>query len=36
MGHHLTEEIPDPKQRAGFFGRGIEGVTDAFLKAFGI
>jgi hypothetical protein len=35
-GFHLTEEIPDPRQKTGLFGRGLEGLVDGFLKAFGI
>lgn len=35
-GFYLTEEVPRSSQRKGFFGRGLEGLTDGFLKAFGI
>lgn len=35
-GTHLTEEIPDESQRNTFFSRGLEGVLDGVLKAFGI
>jgi hypothetical protein len=35
-GFHLTEEVPDMRRKAGLFGRGLEGIIDGFLKAFGI
>lgn len=35
-GFFLTEEVPHPGRKAGLFGRGIEGLFDGFLKAFGI
>lgn len=35
-GFYLTEEIPDPRQKTGLFGRGLEGLMDGMLKAFGI
>lgn len=35
-GFHFTEEVPNPKRKAGLFGRGLEGVLDGLLKAFGI
>ncbi|MGJ8641778.1 MAG: hypothetical protein ACSHX9_00090 [Luteolibacter sp.] len=35
-GIHLTEEIPDESQRNTLFSRGLEGILDGFLKAFGI
>lgn len=35
-GYFLTEEVPHPSRKAGPFGRGIEGIIDGFLKAFGI
>lgn len=35
-GFHFTEEVPNHKRKAGLFGRGLEGVLDGLLKAFGI
>lgn len=35
-GFFIYEEMPDPSKRAGLTGRGIEGVSDAVLKLFGI
>jgi hypothetical protein len=35
-GFYFTEEIPSPNRKSGFFGRGLEGLIDGFLKAFGI
>ncbi len=36
-GVFLTEEVPDPRRKkSGLFGRGLEGVLDGLLKAFGI
>lgn len=35
-GFHFTEEIPNQHRKAGLFGRGLEGLIDGFLKAFGI
>lgn len=35
-GFHFTEEISNPNRRKGLFGRGLEGLLDGFLKAFGI
>lgn len=35
-GYFIYEEMPDPSKRAGISGRGIEGVSDAILKVFGI
>jgi hypothetical protein len=35
-GWFVYEEMPARDRRAGVTGRGLEGVTDAFLKAFGI
>jgi uncharacterized protein (AIM24 family) len=35
-GRFVYEEIPVMGRRAGVAGRGLEGVVDAFLKAFGI
>ncbi len=32
----IYAETPHPKARAGLFGRGIEGVLDTFMKAFGL
>lgn len=34
-GYFVYEEIPD-RRRAGVLGRGLEGMTDAMLKVFGI
>ena len=35
-GFFIYEEIPDVRERAGVTGKGLEGVVDAVLKAFGI
>lgn len=35
-GFYIFEEMPDPSKRSGITGKGIEGVTDAVLKLFGI
>ena len=35
-GVYVYEEMPDLKRTTGITGRGIEGLTDAFLKAFGV
>ena len=35
-GWFLYEEMPARERRAGVTGRGLEGLIDAFLKAFGI
>jgi len=35
-GWFVYEEMPARERRAGVTGRGLEGLTDAFLKAFGI
>ncbi len=35
-GFHFTEEVPNPNRKTGLFGRGLEGIIDGFLKAFGI
>lgn len=35
-GFHFTEEIPNPHRKSGIFGRGLEGLIDGALKAFGI
>ena len=35
-GWFVYEELPAAGRRAGLTGRGLEGVTDAVLKAFGI
>ena len=35
-GFHFAEEITNPSRRKGLFGRGLEGLLDGFLKAFGI
>lgn len=35
-GIHLTEETPDPRRKRGMFNRGLEGLLDGVLKAFGI
>jgi len=35
-GWFIYEEMPGQDRRAGLTGRGLEGLTDAFLKAFGI
>jgi hypothetical protein len=32
----FTEEVPKPMRKTGPFGRGLEGIIDGFLKAFGI
>ena len=36
FGMYLYEEMPGAKRRSGLTGRGLEGVIDAALKAFGI
>ncbi len=35
-GWFVYEEMPAVRRRTGLTGRGLEGVVDAFLKAFGI
>jgi hypothetical protein len=35
-GWFVYEETPSARRRGGITGRGLEGVADAFLKAFGI
>jgi len=35
-GVFVYEEMPDIQRKTGLTGRGLEGITDAFLKAFGI
>jgi len=35
-GWFVYEEMPAARRRSGITGRGLEGVADAFLKAFGI
>ncbi len=35
-GVFIYEEMPDLRRKAGLTGRGIEGITDALLKAFGV
>jgi hypothetical protein len=35
-GYYLTEEVPNVDRKKGIFGRGLEGVIDGLLKAFGI
>ncbi|MBK8036969.1 MAG: hypothetical protein IPK22_07505 [Verrucomicrobiaceae bacterium] len=35
-GIFIYEEMPDARRKTGFTGRGIEGVMDAMLKAFGV
>jgi hypothetical protein len=35
-GRFVYEEVPSREHRAGITGRGLEGVMDAVLKAFGI
>ncbi len=35
-GSYFTEEIADPHRKTGLFGRGLEGLIDGLLKAFGI
>lgn len=35
-GFQFTEEVPNPDRKSGIFGRGLEGLIDGFLKAFGI
>ncbi|MDF1659327.1 MAG: hypothetical protein P1U58_17050, partial [Verrucomicrobiales bacterium] len=32
----VYEEMPDERRKAGLTGRGLEGVLDGLLKAFGI
>jgi hypothetical protein len=35
-GWFIYEEMPSSERRGGLTGRGLEGLVDAFLKAFGI
>ena len=35
-GVYVYEEIPDLKRTTGIMGRGLQGLTDAFLKVFGV
>jgi hypothetical protein len=35
-GFFIFEEMPDPLKRSGMSGKGLEGVTDAVLKLFGV
>ena len=35
-GSCIYAETPHPDARTGLFGRGIEGILDTFMKAFGI
>jgi hypothetical protein len=35
-GFHFTEEVPNIDRKSGLFGRGLEGIIDGLLKAFGI
>lgn len=35
-GVYVYEEIPDLKRTTGTMGRGLQGLTDAFLKVFGV
>jgi hypothetical protein len=35
-GWFIYEEMPAGERRGGLTGRGLEGLIDAFLKAFGI
>lgn len=35
-GHYVYEEMPYFRRRTGITGRGLEGLTDALLKAFGV
>ncbi|MDD2721205.1 MAG: hypothetical protein PHH47_07855 [Gallionella sp.] len=35
-GSYVYEEMPSYGKRAGITGRGLEGITDSFLKVFGI
>lgn len=35
-GFYIYEEMPDLSKRTGITGKGIEGVTDAILKVFGV
>lgn len=35
-GYYLTEEVPNVNRKKGIFGRGLEGLIDGTLKAFGI
>jgi len=35
-GYFVYEEVPRPGKKGGITGRGLEGFTDAVLKAFGI
>ena len=35
-GYYLYEEMPYLAKKSGITGRGLEGLTDAWMKAFGI
>jgi hypothetical protein len=35
-GFYIYEEMPDPSKRSGITGKGIEGISDAVLKLFGV
>jgi hypothetical protein len=35
-GFFIYEEMPDPTKRSGVTGKGIEGISDALLKLFGV
>ncbi|MBX3655449.1 MAG: hypothetical protein KF686_14800, partial [Ramlibacter sp.] len=35
-GFYVYEEMIHPQRKTGVTGRGLEGVTDALLKAFGV
>ncbi len=35
-GVYVYEEMPDLKRTTGITGRGLEGLTDAVLKVFGV
>lgn len=36
VGVFVYEEVPDARKKSGLTGRGVEGVVDAMLKAFGV
>lgn len=36
FGYYVYEEMPNYGKKSGITGRGLEGITDSFLKVFGI
>ena len=35
-GYYLYEEMPREGQRSGIWGRGLQGLSDAALRVFGL